>query len=161
MTQDDSAKALERLEEVFGKPSKATLGSAVFTSSEIIDGQKLDDFAQKSYKHFVGEAWETIGEANWTKLWSRLYRRADGKESGILSELKDLSDSATSLAASQVTENHDDPTAAEQALQMVFDSSAIRDVSIYRIGDSEAISGVLIAGILGSGTAVALVYLMD
>lgn len=161
MPQEGSERAIQRLVEVFGDSSSNTLGSAVFKSELKIVADELDGFAQASYKRFVGDAWETIGQANWTKVWIRLYRRLPSVKPGILAELNGLTDSATSLAASQVTENHDDPSAAEQALQLVFDSDAIQDVSIYRIGDSDAITGVLIAGITGSGIAVALVFLMD
>lgn len=161
MSSDDLTKAIQGLESFFGKPSQKTLGAAVFQSDTAIGIEQLDEFAKSKYKYFAGDAWESLGEENWTKTWELVYRRADGVSGDILVELRDLKDAATALAASQLTENHDDPQGAEGALKGVFDSPQIHCVSIYRIGDSEAITGVLLAGILGSERGVAVVYLMD
>ena len=161
MSCDDLAKAVQRLEELFGKSSQNTLGAAVFQSDAAVSPDGLDEFSKSKYQYFAGDAWESLGQDNWLKTWARLYRRPAGDQGAILSELKELNDPATALAASQLTENHDDPQGAAQALQGVFDSPQVRDVSIYRIGDTEAITGVLLSGILETGFAIALVFLMD
>jgi hypothetical protein len=161
MSGDDLAGAVKRLEEVFGGPSQNTLGAAVFQSDAVLTVDQMDEFAKSRYQHFAGPAWQSFGEENWTKTWGLVHRRDRGAVPGVLAELKELKDPATALAASQVTENHEDPAAAEKALEGVFDSSSIQDVSIYSIGDSEAITGVLIAGLLDSGHGIALVFLMD
>jgi hypothetical protein len=161
MSAEDLTTAISNLTEVFGSASENTLGSAVFQSDTQVDLETLDDYARSVYQHFVGKAWEDFGPANWNKTWQMLYRRPEGSKGSILEELKSLGDATTELAASQVTENHDDPTAAAQGLKGVFDAPWIRCVSIYRIGDSEAITGVLIAGLLPTKNAIALIFLMD
>lgn len=161
MSEDDLTKAAQRLEELFGKPSQNTLGASVFLSDSTVACKDLEAFAKSKYQHFVGDAWESIGPENWTAKWERQYHRPEGMCGDILKELRDLEDPAASLAASQLTENHDDPQGAALGLQGVFDSPDIQDVSIYRIGDTDAITGVLVAGILRTGNAIALVFLMD
>jgi hypothetical protein len=161
MCEDDLTKAVQRLEELFGKPSRNTLGASVFVSDSPVACKDLEAFAKSKYQHFVGDAWESIGPENWTATWELQYHRPEGVCGDILKELVDLEDPATSLAASQLTENHDDAQGAALGLQGVFDSPEIQDVSIYRIGDTEAITGVLVAGILRTGNAIALVFLMD
>ncbi|MFN9347168.1 MAG: hypothetical protein ACK6DQ_11270 [Planctomycetota bacterium] len=161
MSSDDLTRAVAKLTEVFGSASQNTLGSAVFQSDSKVDLETLDNYAKSVYQHFVGKAWEDFGPENWNKTWQMLYRRPEGSTGSILEELKSLGDAATELAASQVTENHDDPTAATQGLTGVFDSPSLTSVSVYRIGDSEAITGVLLAGLMPTENAIALVFLMD
>lgn len=161
MAQDDLTKAVQRLEQLFGKPSESTLGTAVFQSESTLSVEQLDGFSRSSYQHFAGAAWEAFGQENWTKPWRLLYRRSEDTAADILGELGRIEDSSTCLAASQLTENHDDPQGAQEALKGVFDSDFVQAVSIYRIGDSEAITGVLIAGLLTGGIGIALVFLMD
>lgn len=161
MTSEDLTRAVAKLTEVFGSASQNTLGSAVFQSDSKVDLETLDDYAKSVYQHFVGKAWEDFGSENWNKTWQMLYRRPVGSAGNILEELKSLGDAATELAASQVTENHDDPTAAAQGLTGVFDSPSLSSVSVYRIGDSEAITGVLLAGLMPIEKAIAMVFLMD
>ncbi|MFN5917977.1 MAG: hypothetical protein ACK48K_14555 [Planctomycetota bacterium] len=160
MSSDDLTRAVAKLTEVFGSASQNTLGSAVFQSDSKVDLETLDNYAKSVYQHFVGKAWD-FGPENWNKTWQMLYRRPEGSTGSILEELKSLGDAATELAASQVTENHDDPTAATQGLTGVFDSPSLTSVSVYRIGDSEAITGVLVAGLMPTENAIALVFLMD
>jgi hypothetical protein len=161
MSSDDLTTAIGRLTETFGGPSQNTLGSGVFLSETNLDSAKLDDYAKSMYQHFVGKAWEQIGAENWDKTWQILYRRPAESKTGILKELQSLGDAATELAASQLTENHDDPEGAAGAIVGVFDSPSISCVSVYRIGDTEAITGVLLAGLLTTERAIALVFLMD
>ncbi len=161
MSSEDLTRAVAKLTEVFGSASQNTLGSAVFQSDSKVDLETLDDYAKSVYQHFVGKAWEDFGSENWNKTWQMLYRRPVGSAGNILEELKSLGDAATELAASQVTENHDDPTAAAQGLTGVFDSPSLSSLSVYRIGDSEAITGVLLAGLMPIEKAIALVFLMD
>lgn len=161
MSSEDLTRAVAKLTEVFGSASQNTLGSAVFQSDSKVDLETLDDYAKSVYQHFVGKAWEDFGSENWNKTWQMLYRRPVGAAGNILEELKSLGDAATELAASQVTENHDDPTVAAQGLTGVFDSPSLSSVSVYRIGDSEAITGVLLAGLMPIEKAIALVFLMD
>jgi hypothetical protein len=161
MSSDDLSIAVSKLTEAFGGPSEETLGAAVFVSESKVDLSTLDQFAKSVYEHFVGNAWENFGPDNWNKTWQMLYRRGAGASPEILEELKSLGDPSTELAASQLTENHDDPEKASEGLKAVFDSPSAQSVSIYKIGDSEAITGVLLACLLPTEHAVALVFLMD
>ncbi|MFM8262798.1 MAG: hypothetical protein ACKN9S_11025 [Pirellula sp.] len=161
MTQDDASEAISKLVAVFGSPSQNTLGTGVFQSDSQVDEAQLDAYAKSVYQHFVGPAWENFGPENWEQTWKLLYRRPLESKPEILEELKSLGDSSSELAGSQLTENHDDPSGAADGLKGVFDAPWIRCVSIYRIGDSEAITGVLMAGILPTENAIALIFLMD
>lgn len=154
-------EAVEQLISVFGGQSQNTLGASVFQSSSSTTSAELENFARSCYKHFAGKSWGAFGEENWSKPWALLFHRASGTAPNILQEIDSLSDPATALAGSQLTENHDSPADAAKALQGVFDSADIQDLRIYRAGDSEAITGLLIAATSKSHQAVVLVFLMD
>jgi hypothetical protein len=56
MSEDDLTKAVQRLEELFGKPSQNTLGASVFVSDSTVACKDLEAFAKSKYQHFVGDA---------------------------------------------------------------------------------------------------------
>lgn len=62
------------------------------------------------------------------------------------------------LAGSQLTENHDRLSDAAESLKDVFDSFSIQELRIYRIGDSEAVKGILVAALAQSNQAIAFVF---
>jgi hypothetical protein len=173
MASESFQKALETLTILFGAPSQTTLGAAVFTttptntakastpeqSSQTCDEQ-LEAFAKSKYEYFAGNAWNNFGPEHWLATWARLYERKEHAQADVLKELEQIQEPATNLAASQVTENHDQPDAARDALQGVFNAAVIHTLHVYQIGDTEAITGVLIAAAT-EDLYIALVYLMD
>jgi hypothetical protein len=154
-------ESVNRLIRVFGGESESTLGASVFQSPSRITSAELESFAFLCYKHFVGKSWEAFGEENWSRPWALLQQRPHGSVPNILQEISSLSDPATALAASQLTENHDSPVEAAEALQAVFDSPEIQELRLYRAGDSEAITGLAIVALNQSNGAMVLVFLMD
>ncbi len=161
---DNWDESVDRLIRVFGGESASTLGAAVFQSPSSVSSAELEPFAFSCYKHFVGKSWEAFGEENWSRSWALLHQRASDTPPKIMQELagiSDPSDPATSLAASQLTENHDSPSDAAQALESVFNAPEIQELRFYRAGDSDAITGLVIAARTASNQAITLVFLMD
>lgn len=154
-------ESVDRLILAFGGESVSTLGAAVFHSPSSLSSAELEPFVFSCYKHFVGKSWEAFGEENWSRPWALVYQRLHGTSPNILFEIASVSDPATALAASQLTENHDSPVEAAEALQGVFDSPEIHELRVYRAGDSEAITGLAIVALNQSSGAIALVFLMD
>lgn len=188
MAPDTLKNALEELKALFGGPSQVTLGAAVFCDpiKEVVRGgssstenkpdvpladqpqsevslcsdEQLESYAKRRYEYFAGDAWENFGAENWLATWNRVYQRDSQQGGEILDELKKIEEPATNLAASQLTENHDEPDRARDALSQVFDSEEILKLHLYQVGDTEAITGVLIAAV-SAQDAIALVFLMD
>lgn len=182
MASEAMKAALEELKALFGEPSQITIGAAVFCApvsevsaqskrnsatdsdlnkvAEACTDEQLEAYAKERYEYFAGEAWTNFGAENWLKTWSRVYQRGSQNSSKILDELQGIAEPATNLAASQLTENHDEPERARKALTQVFDSEEILRLHLYQIGDTEAITGVLIAA-LTTQEAIALIFLMD
>ena len=74
------------LEAVYGAPSQAGFGSAVFHDVvESADG--LEDAARAKYKHFVGELWERWGAEAWMGPWKEVYVRQEMTKRGDDSEI--------------------------------------------------------------------------
>lgn len=187
MASETLKTALEGLTVLFGEPSQVTIGAAVFfdpigdflrggsSSTEAkqdsqhdhpengvstCSDEELESYAKGRYEFFAGDAWANFGPENWSATWKRVYQR-DAQHGGkILEELKAIDEPATNLAASQLTENHDEPDGARDALAKVFDSEEILKLHLYQIGDTEAITGVLIAAV-SAEELIALVFLMD
>lgn len=154
-------KTVERLVDVFGGESQSTLGSAVFRSPDVLPTSELESFSFSSYKSFVGKSWQAFGEENWSKPWLLLFERPQEANRNLLQEIASVNDPATALAGSQLTENHDSPTEAIESLKAVFDSDSIQELRIYRVGDSEAITGILIAALTKDNQPIVLLFLMD
>ncbi len=179
MASESFQKAIETLTSLFGPPTQTTLGAAVFTTTTSIHAQapcpaqtstpeqtadacdeQLETFAKSKYEYFAGNAWNNLGPEHWLATWARRYERKEKAKADILKELGDVQEPATNLAASQITENHDQPDAARAALQGVFNADEIHTLHLYQIGDTEAITGVLIAAATAD-LYIALVFMMD
>lgn len=53
---------------VYGAPSQAGFGSAVFDAA-IEPGTGVESVALRFYKYFVGDLWQQYGEAAWKSTW--------------------------------------------------------------------------------------------
>ena len=150
------------LEAVYGPPSQAGFGSAVFY--ELLPaGSDLTATALAHYRFFVGPLWERFGEDAWLTPWQAVYTRPPEAERSIEAELRAVPDRAAALSASMLLENGDEATTA---LTVAYDDLAVTDLVVYNVGDGAAISGVLIAGRregsdAATAEAVFLILLLD
>jgi len=72
-SQPQSA-AVTALRAIYGQPSQAGFGSAVF--DEIIEpGTDLEPIALRYYQHFVGKLWEQFDADAWMSTWKQVYAR--------------------------------------------------------------------------------------
>ena len=134
------------LVNLYGQPSQAGFGSAVF--DEIIEpGTDLEPIALRYYQHFVGKLWEQFGADAWMSTWKQVYARTGGVTPDIVAELRAIADPAAAhFVPVLLLADTDDRAKAEQALAAVFDNSQVSDLRVYAIGDGAALSGLLVAG---------------
>jgi hypothetical protein len=161
MSESNPSSAFLRLQQLYGGPDVHGMGSSVVSLPLAADGN-LEGAARKCYQDFCGEIWERFGPENWLGQWAEVYRRPSGQSGNIIEELKAISDHPTNLAASMILDNIDEAEAAHAALAEVFNDPAVTQLSIFRLGDGEAYSGLLIAARKGdSDPATFLTFLMD
>ncbi len=146
---------VEELEQAYGVPSQAAFGSAVFYEPDIGESH-LDEFALSRHKYFCGETWTRFGEENWLENWKQVFGRKSGSKGDIVAELGSLEDRDARSSASMLLDNAE----SHDALIAAFDDPGVSSLRIFRIGDGNAMSGLLIASLRRDG-AVALVFLMD
>ena len=80
---------------------------------------------------------------------------------GIVNELRALPDRAAAQSAALLLDELDAPQAAQQALAAAFDNPTVTALTVYRIGDGAALSGLLIAARLTNGATLTLIFLLD
>lgn len=148
------------LQAVFGPPSQAGFGSAVF-AERVERPQDLEAAAKRCYRHFLGTQWTKAAEAAWMAPWRRVYMRQPADRRGIVAELRGIPDPEARSSISILLDGHDTPSVAEHALSAVYDDAGMGNVQVYTLGDGAALSGLLIAGRARSGAATLLVFLMD
>jgi hypothetical protein len=157
----ESSTAFLALQKIYGGPEVTGMGSSV-TEVALSEPGKLEEVAKQRYQKLCGEIWERFGPENWMSQWAEVYRRPAGQTGKILEELRSLEDHTASMAGSMILDNIDEPEAAHATLSKVFDDPAIDGLSIFRLGDGEAYSGLLIAADRGTGEpAIFLTFLMD
>jgi hypothetical protein len=149
------------LEKIFGAPNQNAFGSSVFfvPAAEQSTSLEADGFAK--YKFFVGEVWERLGEENWKNGWSMVYARDVQASPDIVAELRSLPDRLARQSAEMLLDNLEDPEVAIGTLRDAFDNSMVNELRIFNIGDTNAMSGIMI-GARHTGTgSVFLTLLMD
>lgn len=172
------SEAIAKLQDFYGGPEVRGLGSSVIEVT-LADEDDFESTAKERYRVFCGEIWERFGPENWLGQWAEVYRRptstakqtSTAKETGnagevvaargIEAELRGLEDHAASMAGSLMLDNIDQADAAKGALKVVFDDPAIRRLSIYRLGDGEAIFGIMIAALAGSPGPMTMMITMS
>lgn len=148
------------LEAIYGPPSQAGFGSAVFYEPDAAIGD-LPAWSLEKYKFFTGDLWERYGEEAWLGPWRQVYWRPDGAVPDIVAELRAMDDADAARSVEMLLDNIEDPAAARAALAAVFDDPAMREVVVFNLGDGAAMSGVLVAGRRTTGEAVFLLFLLD
>lgn len=149
------------LQGIYGGPDVTGMGSSV-TSRLLEEGELLEDAARKQYQKFCGDVWERFGPENWLGQWAEVYQRPTGTQGDVVQEIRGIQDQSASLAASMLLDNIDPAESAKQALEREFNDVAIQRFMIYRLGDGEAYSGVLLVAQRSSSEPITfLAFLMD
>jgi hypothetical protein len=147
------------LQAVYGAPSQSAFGSAVFFEKTVDD---LEQAALAKYRYFVGELWERYGEAAWLSQWKEVYTRQPDTSADIVAELRGIADQAAQLSVPMILDTVQDAEQARAALAAAFDDAAVKELSVYTIGDGAAMSGLLIAARrAATGESTFLVFLLD
>jgi hypothetical protein len=153
--------AVTALEAVYGPPSQAGFGSAVF-HAVLPESERLADAALAQYRSFVGPLWERYGESAWLGPWRKVYARSAGAAANLVAELRAIADPAAQLAIPWILEPGEQAEAAGPALAGAFDDPVVTELRVFTLGDGGAMSGLLIAGRrAATGDATFLVWLMD
>jgi len=138
--------AVTALQAIYGQPSQAGFGSAVFDAA-IAPATDPESVALRSYQYFVGDLWEQYGADAWMSTWKPIYRRPPGTPPDIVAELKAIADpAAANYIPILLLEDTEEQDKAQSALAAVFDDPQVTDLQVYAIGDGAAMSGLLVAG---------------
>ncbi|RFP61333.1 MAG: hypothetical protein BJG00_005495 [Limnothrix sp. CACIAM 69d] len=156
IARKNSPQYVTDLEAVYGGPTQSLLGSAVFY--EVLKPEDdLSHVALKKYKYVVGKHWSKA----YRDAWKMVYGRSMDASRAIISELRSLNDFQAELSASLILDNIDEAEAGQRALVAAFDDPKIIELTIHKMGDGEAISGLVIAGRRANGEATFLVSISD
>ena len=159
--QPRAAADMARLMAVYGPPSQAAFGSAVFHQA-LASGDTLEQAALGRYQYFVGELWERWGEDAWMGPWQEVYARPAGARPDIVAELRAIDDANARLSVPMILDVVQDNVEGQAALAAVFDDPAVTELRVFTIGDGAAMSGLLIAAARAvTGDGVFLVFLLD
>jgi hypothetical protein len=159
-SQPQSSAVID-LQSIYGVPSQAGFGSAVF--GDVIKPETdLEAVARRYYQHFVGKLWEKYGSSAWMSPWNQVYARPDGNQPDVVAELNMIPDPvASQYMPILLLSETDDRESAQQALAAVFNDPEITELKVFSIGDGAAMSGLLLAGRRSTGEATILVSLLD
>ncbi|MEZ4864294.1 MAG: amidase family protein [Caldilineaceae bacterium] len=149
------------LETVYGAPSQAGFGSAVFYAPNAAEPD-LAQMALDQYKYFVGDLWVRYGEEAWLGPWKEVYARPPSAVHDIVGELHAIEDVDAALSVPMILDNVENADQARAALSAAFDDATVTEVSVFNLGDGAAMSGLLVAGLRqASAEAIFLVFLLD
>jgi hypothetical protein len=163
ITEPETSKPayVTALEAVYGAPSQAGFGSAVFYQLLPADAD-LEHAAKEKYRYFVGDLWKCYGEAVWMGPWKEVYARKAGVKPDIVYELRNITDPEAAISVPMILDNLDGAEKARATLSSAYDLHAADDLRVYNLGDGGAMSGILIAGRQNvTGDAIFLVFLLD
>jgi hypothetical protein len=150
-----------QLTAVYGPPSQAGFGSAVFFAP-LQAHANLEDAALAKYKYFTGDLWARFGEDAWMGAWKEVYTRAAGAKHDIVAELRSIADPDAAISVPMILDNIEGAEKARSALAAAFDEPAVTELRVFNLGDGGAMSGLLVAGRrAATGEATLLVFLLD
>jgi hypothetical protein len=148
------------LTTIYGPPSQAGFGSAVFFE-RLAPEADLTQTALNYYRYFVGDLWNRYGETAWMTSWRQVYFRQPGDEADTVAELNALRDPEAKLSVPLLLNPGGEGEKARQALSAMYDAPTVTELRIYALGDGAAMSGLLIAGRRQAGETTTLVFLLD
>jgi hypothetical protein len=152
---------LTDLIDIYGSPSQAGFGSAVFYE-KIEKNADLESIALQYYQYFLGDLWTRLGETAWLSTWKQVYARQTGKTSQIVSELKAIATTEVASFVPLLLLTHTEQgEKAQKTLSAVYDDPGVAELRVYTIGDGGAMSGLLIIGHRTTGEAIILISLLD
>lgn len=161
MNTSPIASVIAELEEVFGAPSDAGFGSAVFSSpATATHSQSLEAEGKAIYQKFCGDIWEKFGVENWLATWKLLHERPAGGVGDIVTEIQAIRDPESGSAAQMLLDGAD-PDRAAAALRAAFNDTSLVRLQIFKIGDGGAMSGAIIAAETNAGARFFLIILLD
>ena len=153
--------AVAALQAIYGQPSQAGFGSAVFVEQSEPD-LDLESIALRYYQHFVGELWQRFGVDAWTRPWQQVSVRPQGIQPNIVAELRAIGDrDAARFVPMLLLDETENQAQAQQALDTVYDQPQVKELRVYRIGDGAAMSGLLLLGRQTTGKTTILISLLD
>jgi hypothetical protein len=160
MQAPDKPEYIVNLEAAYGLPGQAGFGSAVFFE-RVESAGALEREALKKYEYFVGDSWKRAGKDAWMAQWKKVYVRQANDKHDIVGELRSLTDQNARLSAPMILDGISNADAARLALSGAYDDASVVELTVYNIGDGEAMSGLLIAARRSDGEGTFLVFLMD
>lgn len=157
VTQPDYVKALQH---AYGEPSQNGFGSAVFF--EVLPGTNaLEAAALRWYKYFVGDLWDRYGEQAWMGTWRQVYMRPQRGDTGLVAALRALADPQAASAGGMILDAVQNAGTAQKALSAAFDDASVALLTVYTVGDGEAMSGLMVVGQRNNGETTFLIFLLD
>ncbi len=152
--------SVANLQAIYGLPSQAGFGSAVF-SQRVEPTDDLETVALQYYRYFMGTQWEQFGEAAWMSAWKQVYLRQAGDHHNIVTELRSITDLTVKSSVEMLLDVITDAKQGQKALSEVYDGADVNELAVYSLGDGAALSGLMIAGKATTGEATFLAFLMD
>lgn len=150
---------IESLINVYGKPSSAGFGSAVFYNT--LKNNNLESEALNNYKAFMGGQWNADTESRWKRTWKKCFERPKGTTPDILTELNNIKDPDAKRSVPLLTELIENADQGKLALAAVFNHAEMTKVEVYTVGDGEALSGLLLCGLFTDNNVCSVICLMD
>jgi hypothetical protein len=151
---------MDALEKVYGKASPAGFGSAVF-HEPVAAKALVEAIALKHYQAFLGPKWSSASEASWKSAWKQVYQRPDSHKGDILAELAGITDPDAKRSVPLLTELIENADAGRDAMSVAFNHEDVSSLSVFNIGDGEAMSGILVTALYADGYACSVISLMD
>ncbi len=152
--------SVKNLQAIYGLPSQAGFGSAVFLQ-QVEPTDDLETVALQYYRYFMGNQWDESGEAVWMSSWKQVYLRQAGDRHDIVTELRSIKNSTVTSSVEMLLDSINDAQQGQKALSEVYDSADVKELAVYTLGDGAALSGLMIAGRNSTGEATFLVFLLD
>jgi len=95
------------------------------------------------------------------KPWKKVYHREVESMTGIVTELAAIADADAKRSIALLTEFIPDPAAGIKAMASAFDHRDVKDLSVFTIGDGEAMSGIMVTAIYSGSYCCSVIALMD
>lgn len=151
---------IEALESKFGKPNNNGFGSSVFYEISR-EEMNLDDIALEDYKLFMGDKWTENSTIDWMGGWQKIYDRQTDGEGNIIDKIKSITDPGARTSIPLLLEGAENATETHQPLMDAFNHTDIENVGIYKVGDGDALAGLMVTAKYNNGEACTVITLMD